>query len=79
MGIFKKTTTSKSPKHIARVAKMSTYDLHMWGDTVLMQLGASFDKHRLTSGPAEDVDAYLDAFTAIWEEMKRREHDRPAR
>lgn len=77
MGLFKKqeTPAQQATREITRVKKMSTPELNMWADTILMQLGASFDNYRHHDLPGVEVADYLNAFTAIWEELQRRDVD----
>lgn len=79
MGLFKKQTPPPpSAREVARVKKMATHDLNMWADTILMQLGASFDRYRHHDMPGVEVTDYLNAFSAIWDEIQRRDHDGPS-
>lgn len=51
---------------------MQTSELYAWADTLLMQLGASFDRHRYHDEPGEEVSSYLDAFDMVWTELRLR-------
>lgn len=73
MALFKKNQTSTPSKPtISRVSKMQTSELYAWADTLLMQLGASFDRHRYHDEPGEEVSSYLDAFDMVWTELRLR-------
>jgi hypothetical protein len=76
MKLFKKSSTPSKPS-IGRVASMDDQMLNMWADTLLMQLGAAFDKHRYHGESHELVTEYLTAFDTVWTELRSRS-DRPS-
>lgn len=71
--IFKKQAPEATPRDIPkRVQNMTREDLIMWGDTILMQTGSSFDNWRYRSGDIDDVVLAADAFLSIAEELRKR-------
>lgn len=76
MKLFKKSSTPSKPS-IERIVRMDDQMLNMWADTLLMQLGASFDRYRYHGDSSETVTEYLTSFDAVWAEMRARS-DRPS-
>lgn len=76
MKLFKKSSIPSKPT-IERVARMDDQMLNMWADTLLMLLGAAFDKYRYHGEAPEVVTEYLSAFEIVWTELRSRS-DRPS-
>jgi hypothetical protein len=70
---FKKKEEPVTARDIPkRVQNMARSDLVMWGDTLLLQAGASFDNWRYRSGDLDEVVLAADSFLSILEELRSR-------
>lgn len=74
MKIFNKTTPPPAAPAaiVRRASKMQTHDLHLWCDSLIMELGRTFDDWNKDRSESEDVDLVLDSINALWKELKNR-------
>lgn len=75
MKIFNKTTTPPTTPSavVRRASKMQTHDLHLWCDSLIMELGRTFDDWNKDRAESEDVDMVLESINALWKELRSRD------
>jgi len=76
MKIFNKpkTTVKENTRVASRAVRMSTPDIILWMDSLIMQLGKGFDSYKYDKKiPKEDVDMLIEAIAALWKELGSRE------
>lgn len=56
-----------------RAAKMATPDLVSWLDSLVLNLGQTFDKWSRDHAEVDDMDMVIEAINTLWEELKRRD------
>jgi hypothetical protein len=78
MKLFKNKPKELKGSIIPRVAKLSEHDLIMWMDSLIMQLGSSYDVWRDHDELPEEVDKCLGAIDEVWSELKVRRDGRPS-
>lgn len=71
--IFKKKEEIPLREVPKRVQNLTREELILWGDTVLMQTGASFDAWRFRNAPVQDAVLAAETLAAILTELQLRE------
>jgi hypothetical protein len=74
MKIFNKLSERGNSETLVarRASRMSTHDLHLWCDSLIMNLGRTYDSWNKDAAEPEDVDMLLDSINALWKELKSR-------
>ena len=52
---------------------MATPDLVSWLDSLVLNLGQTFDKWSRDHAEVDDMDMVIEAINTLWEELKRRD------